>query len=307
MKVCVTGGAGFIGSHLTDRLLMEGYEVVVIDNLSTGIREHVHPKARFIEMDIRDEALLTLFQEEAFDYVFHEAAQTMVDASVKDPMYDADVNILGLLSVLEACKASGVKKILVPSSAAVYGNLETLPLVEENKGEPSSFYGLTKLAGEAYLTLYKGLFGLNYVCYRYANVYGPRQGNGGEGGVVSIFAKKLAQGDDITIFGSGKQTRDFIYVDDVVEANLCGLQEEVTGVFNVSTEQATSIETLARLLCEASKRPVSIYYGAVREGDIMHSLLSTQKAKKELHWEAKTPLKEGLQKTYAYFLQEAKG
>ena len=220
MNICVTGGAGFIGSHLVDRLIKEGHRVQVIDNLSSGLREFVNPKAEFVELDIRDAKILDVFQDFQPDYVFHEAAQTVVGESMVNPTEDCDINLMGLLNLLQASVKVGVKKFLMPSSAAVYGDLETLPLTEELQGIPRSCYGLTKLTTEGYLRIYEESFGLPYICYRYANVYGPRQGNGGEGGVISIFCEQVAKGETLVVYGDGTQTRDFVYVDDVVEANL---------------------------------------------------------------------------------------
>ena len=241
MRITVTGGAGFIGSHLVDRLIEDGHTVQVIDNLYTGNKEFVHSKAQFIELDIRDPKLYSVLEEFRPDYIFHEAAQTEVSTSMSDPMLDCDINLMGLINLLNAAVKLDVKKFLMPSSAAVYGNLDTLPLNEEMIGNPSSFYGLTKLTTEHYLRIYHEAFGLPYICYRYSNVFGPRQGNGGEGGVISIFAKAIVQGSPIIIYGDGKQTRDFIYVDDVVEANILGMQHQVTGIYNVSTGISSSV------------------------------------------------------------------
>ncbi len=307
MNVCVTGGAGFIGSHLVDRLVAEGHHVIVIDNLVTGCREFVNPKARFYEMDIRDNQLADLFIQEKIGYVFHEAAQTMVPASMENPKYDCDVNLVGLLNVLEACHKAKVKKILMPSSAAVYGDCTDLPLVENRVGTPSSFYGLSKATGESYLALYSKTFNLPYICYRYANVYGPRQGSGGEGGVISIFCEKAVKGETLEVYGDGEQTRDFIYVDDVVDANMAGLHhEDVQGVFNVSTGKGLSVNALIDALQEGSGREQSVIYKEARIGDIKDSCLSAEKAARELQWKAKTPFIEGLQKTYAYMIGEEK-
>ena len=217
MNICVTGGAGFIGSHLVDRLIELGHDVLVIDDLSTGMRSFVHEDARFIEMDVRDPKLLSVFEEFKPSIVFHEAAQTMVQSSMENPSYDCDVNLIGLINVLDACRKVNVEQFLMPSSAAVYGDLAVLPLTEDLSGMPSSFYGLTKLTAEGYLRIYHEAFGLNTVCFRYANVYGPRQGDGGEGGVISIFNRLIVKGQALTVFGDGEQTRDFIYVDDVVD------------------------------------------------------------------------------------------
>lgn len=227
MRILVTGGAGFIGSHLVDKLLSLGHEVTVIDNLSAGTGEFLPPQAEFIQADIRDrKTLQDLFEKRKFDVVYHEAAQTMVPVSIKDPSYDADENIMGLLSVLECARATGVRKIIFSSSAAVYGDNPALPLKENEVPVPESFYGLTKWMTEKYLELYKKLYGLDYTILRYSNVYGPRQGANGEGGVIYIFAKALACGKPITIFGDGSQTRDFISVHDIVAANVAALEKE---------------------------------------------------------------------------------
>lgn len=302
MNIIVTGGAGFIGSHLVDRLLAEHHEVLVIDNLSTGSRDNVNSKAQFVEMDIRSPELITLFNEFKPQYVFHEAAQTMVPISMKDPALDCDVNLIGLINVLNACLVAKVEKIIMPSSAAVYGDLRTLPLDETMTGHPTSFYGLTKLTTESYLRLYKENFGLPYICFRYANVYGPRQGNGGEGGVISIFCEHLQAGKELTVFGDGEQTRDFVYVADVVEANMQALQHPaVTGVYNVSTETSTSLNELITTFEEVLQKPITVHNEAERIGDIKHSLLSIEKVHKDLQYSPKVALLEGLKETFKYF------
>lgn len=302
MNICVTGGAGFIGSHLTDRLIDMGHTVLVVDNLTTGCREFVNPKAEFVEMDIRSQELIDLFKRFKPDYVFHEAAQTMVPVSMKNPRLDCDVNLMGLINVLEACLVAKVKKILMPSSAAVYGDLDTLPLTEEMQGHPSSFYGLTKLTTESYLKLYYEAFGLPYQCFRYSNVYGPRQGHGGEGGVISIFCEHLIHGKNLTVFGDGEQTRDFIHVNDVVEANICGLNAaDKIGVYNVCTETEISLNELIEVFRKVCKRPFQVDYEAPRAGDIKRSILSSKKIINELNFSAKIDLTSGLQTTYDYF------
>ena len=249
MNICVTGGAGFIGSHLVDRLIELGHNVLVIDNLSTGMRSFVHEAAQFIEMDVRDPKLVSIFEEFKPSIVFHEAAQTMVQSSMENPSYDCDVNLLGLINVLDACRHVKVEQFLMPSSAAVYGDLAVLPLTEELSGMPSSFYGLTKLTAEGYLRIYREAFGLNTVCFRYANVYGPRQGDGGEGGVISVFNRLIVEGQPLTVYGDGEQTRDFIYVDDVVDANIKAMgNSQCTGIYNVSTKDVYKRQTLGGAL-----------------------------------------------------------
>ena len=301
MRITVTGGAGFIGSHLVDRLIEDGHTIQVIDNLYTGNKEFVHSKAQFVELDIRDPKLYSVLEEFRPDYIFHEAAQTEVSTSMSDPMLDCDINLMGLINLLNAAVKLDVKKFLMPSSAAVYGNLDTLPLNEEMIGNPSSFYGLTKLTTEHYLRIYHEAFGLPYICYRYSHVFGPRQGNGGEGGVISIFAKAIVQGSPIIIYGDGKQTRDFIYVDDVVEANILGMQHQVTGIYNVSTGISSSVNLLVDEFRNISGKDIEVVYDKPRLGDIRDSVLATDKSEKELLFTAKYNLHDGLIKTYEYF------
>lgn len=302
MRVCVTGGAGFIGSHLVDRLIALGHTVLVIDNLTTGVREFVNPKAAFIEMDVRDANIESIFADFKPQVVFHEAAQTMVPASMENPKMDCDVNLLGLVNILEASRKHKVEHFLMPSSAAVYGDLDTLPLTEDMIGKPTSFYGLTKLTGEGYLRIYEQAFGLKTVCFRYSNVYGPRQGDGGEGGVISIFTRLINEGQGLTIFGDGEQTRDFIYVDDVVEANIKAMNHpELTGVYNISTNTSTSVNKLVSYFKSISNKDLPVYYEAERTGDIRHSRLCNQKAKVDFDFLATVDLERGLRDTISYF------
>ena len=302
MRVCVTGGAGFIGSHLVDRLIALGHTVLVIDNLTTGVREFVNTKATFIEMDIRDVNIEFIFADFKPQVIFHEAAQTMVPASMENPKMDCDVNLLGLVNILEASRKHKVEHFLMPSSAAVYGDLDTLPLTEDMIGKPTSFYGLTKLTGEGYLRIYEQAFGLKTVCFRYSNVYGPRQGDGGEGGVISIFTRLINEGQGLTIFGDGEQTRDFIYVDDVVEANIKAMNHpELTGVYNISTNTSTSVNKLVSYFKSISNKDLLVYYEAERTGDIRHSRLCNQKAKVDFDFLATVDLERGLRDTISYF------
>ena len=302
MRITVTGGAGFIGSHLVDRLIEDGHTVQVIDNLYTGNKEFVHSKAQFVELDIRDPKLYSVLEEFRPDYIFHEAAQTEVSTSMSDPMLDCDINLMGLINLLNAAVKLDVKKFLMPSSAAVYGNLDTLPLNEEMIGNPSSFYGLTKLTTEHYLRIYHEAFGLNTVCFRYANVYGPRQGDGGEGGVISIFNRLIVEGQPLTVFGDGEQTRDFIYVDDVVDANIKAMENgQCTGIYNISTNKGTSVNELITRFRAISGTDFMVYYENERIGDIKHSRLSNVKAERDFGFIATTTLEAGLQKTLEYF------
>ena len=305
MKVLVTGGAGFIGSHLVRQLLAEGHVVTVLDNLSTGVREHL-PVAGFTfwKQDIRDQVVVQQIIYEKFDAIVHLAAQTMVDASIRDPRFDADENVMGLLNVLEAARLSGVQRVLLASTAAAYGDVQetSLPVHEDDALQPMSFYGLTKIIGEHYLKLYHQLYGLEYVVLRFANVYGERQGDSGEGGVISIFAKQIAKGQDITILGDGLQTRDFVYAGDIA-AGLCRalVTKQVNTVYNLSTQTETSLNELVQILQKISEDDFSVSHGPVREGDIYRSMLCNEKAVNLLGWSPDVSLEEGLRRTYAYF------
>lgn len=299
MKVLVTGGAGFIGSHVVEKLLQENCQVTIIDNLSTGLQENLHKSAAFIKMDIRSSQLLELFMTEKFDYVVHLAAQTMVHKSLEMPDYDCDVNISGTVNILEACRKTNVKRIIFSSTAAVYGNVESLPVMEAAATAPTSFYGLSKLTCENYLALYHQLYGLEYVALRYANVYGERQGDGGEGGVISIFTRKIYSGEPVVIFGDGSQTRDFIYVGDIAAANYQSLLTvHPNHVYNISTQTETSVNTLIEYMGKVAGKAVHKSSGPLREGDIYKSSLSNAAARQNLSWSPSMPLLDGLARTY---------
>lgn len=300
MKILVTGGAGFIGSHIVERLLKENCQVVALDDLSSGLRENLPAGVELVEMDIRAAALRDVVKAGKFDAVIHLAAQTKVPYSLQYPDEDCSVNLMGLVNVLEACRLGGVRRVLFPSTAAVYGDVADLPVREEAGTEPASFYGLSKLVGERYLALYHQCYGLETIVFRYANVYGERQGDSGEGGVVSIFSRKLAQAQPLKVYGDGSQTRDFIYVGDVADANWRGLTAAVKhGVFNISTQTEVSVnELLTQMEAVAGVNAVR-ENEAARDGDIYRSCLSNQAAKRELGWQPQTSLAEGLAKTYA--------
>ncbi|HEY3423524.1 MAG TPA: NAD-dependent epimerase/dehydratase family protein [Negativicutes bacterium] len=302
MKVLVTGGAGFIGSHIVDRLLGENCAVVVVDNLSTGRSSNINPAARFIEMDIRNPQLLDMFTIEQFDYVIHLAAQTMVPKSLEAPDYDCQINILGTINVLEACRKTKIKRVIFSSTAATYGNTACIPVTEQVATEPTSFYGLSKLTVEKYLVLYHQIYGLDYVVLRYANVYGERQGDAGEGGVISIFIRKISNGQPITIFGDGGQTRDFVYAGDVANANYQALLTPgANAVYNISTQTETSVNTLVELIGKISGKAVEKVNSTPRDGDIYRSSLSNVLAKSTLSWQPQMALLDGLFKTYHFF------
>ena len=310
MNILVTGGAGFIGSHLVRHLLAKGEQVTALDNLSTGLAENLPPEAKLVEMDILDEDLPKVVATGAFDAIVHLAAQTMVDTSIKNPLLDTRENLLGTVQVLEAARAANVKRVIFASTAAVYGDVkeDDLPVREAQATLPLSFYGLSKLSVEKYLEMYENLYGMEYVVLRFANVYGERQGDGGEGGVISIFAKAVAEGRDITIYGDGEQTRDFVYAGDIAEGIWAALRtEEVNAAYNLSTQTETSLRELVSLLAEIRGREIVPKYGAEREGDIYKSMLSNNRARRGLDWQPVTTLAEGLRRTYEYFCGKCEG
>ena len=306
MKILVTGGAGFIGSHLLQLLQgQQGVEVVVFDNLSSGRREHVPKGIRLVEGDVRDaEGLARLFASEGFDSVVHLAAQTMVPYSLSHPEEDCQINLLGLINILECCRKYAVKHIVFSSSAAVYGDNLNIPLHEEEKPMPTSAYGITKMASEHYLRMYHDLYGLNTTVLRFANVYGERQGAGGEGGVVSIFCKLLAAGQGVTVFGNGEQTRDFVYAGDIAEALWRGSQLEGHHVINISTQKETSVNQLLAAFKQAVGREFPVQYAPIREGDIFRSVLANGRCVELLGFCPAMNLQEGVARTYADYLQK---
>ena len=306
MKILVTGGAGFIGSHLLQLLQgQQGVEVVVYDNLSSGRREHVPKAIRLVEGDVRDaEGLAHLFASEGFDSVVHLAAQTMVPYSLSHPEEDCQINLLGLINILECCRKYAVKHIVFSSSAAVYGDNLNIPLHEEEKPMPTSAYGITKMASEHYLRMYHDLYGLNTTVLRFANVYGERQGAGGEGGVVSIFCKLLAAEQGVTVFGNGEQTRDFVYAGDIAEALWRGSQLEGHHVINISTQKETSVNQLLAAFKQAVGREFPVQYAPIREGDIFRSVLANGRCVELLGFCPAMNLQEGVARTYADYLQK---
>ena len=299
MKVLVTGGAGFIGSHIVDQLLAEGHQVVVVDDLSTGSLDNVNPQASFVRLSVLDGELLGLFAREKFDAALHLAAQTIVGSSLEHPDIDARVNVLGTLQVLEGCRQHGVERIIFASSAAVYGDTAQLPVPEEAPGQPASFYGLSKLTAERYIQMYHALYGLNYLILRYANVYGERQGDRGEGGVVSIFAGCLCRNNRLNIYGDGGQTRDFVYVGDVAAANVAAVTTPQTNrILNISSQTETSVNELASLFAEIAGEAACPAYHPARSGDILRSTLRNREACAALDWQPRIGLREGLERTY---------
>lgn len=301
-KILITGGAGFIGSHLVDAFIKRGYKAVVVDNLSTGRKKNLNPKAKFYKLDIQDRKLSEIFRREKPDFVSHQAAQIDVRLSVADPLFDARVNILGSLNLLECCRQYKVKKIIFASSGgAMYGDTEVIPTPEDYPAKPCSPYGIAKVTVEHYLYYYKVAFGLPYVCLRYSNVYGPRQNSKGEAGVVAIFADKMLNEIQPVINGDGKQTRDYVYVGDVVRANLLALEKKVEGEFNVATTKETSVNELFAKMVKILNRPFKETHGPAKSGEQKRSCLSYEKIKKILLWQPAVGLDEGLKLTIKWF------
>ncbi|MFC4765829.1 NAD-dependent epimerase/dehydratase family protein [Effusibacillus consociatus] len=305
MKAIVTGGAGFIGSHLVDTLVTAGAKVHVIDNLATGSGEYINPGATFHFLDIRSQEAKDLILRERPDAVFHQAAQVDVQRSIHDPGYDAQVNIIGTVNVLEACRQASVKKIIYASSCAVYGDLNTDRITEDDPTDPISYYGVSKLTPEAYIRIFHRLYGLPYTILRYANVYGPRQTPKGEGGVVAIFLDRIKKGLPLRIHGDGEQTRDFVYVKDVVAANLAAFQHGKQDVIQVGTSTRTSINQVVRLLSKLHGTDLPVVYEQERPGDIKHSCLDNRKAYEKLGWQPKYDIVHGLEESYHLLMQEA--
>lgn len=305
MKVLITGGAGFIGSNVQSRLLELGHNVVVVDNLVTGFRRNVDPAAAFYELDIRDEALLEAFERERPDAVIHHAAQMDVRASVRDPQYDASVNIQGSLNLLEACRATAVSRFLYASTGgAVYGEPEYLPVDEQHPIRPMCPYGVSKHTLEHYLHLYHQLYGLQYLTLRYPNVYGPRQDPHGEAGVVAIFSLQMLRGQKPTIFGDGTKTRDYVYVDDIVEANVLGLSGTTVGTYNLGWgTPVTDLEVFDEVR-RATGVTLEPCYAAKRLGEIDHICLDASKARMELEWKPVVSFRQGVDRAVDYYRRE---
>lgn len=338
IKIIVTGGAGFIGSHLVDRLINEGYKVIVIDNLSTGKKENLNPKAKFYKIDIRSPKIFEIFKKEKPEIVFHLAAQIDIRKSVEDPFESAKINILGSLNLIEnfvklyfAKKSHGfttdknvrissregshefAKFIFASTGGAIYGDAKIIPTPENYPEFPVSPYGIEKLIIEKYLNYYYQVYGLSYTALRLANVYGPRQNSKGEAGVVAIFCDKILSGKQPIINGDGKQTRDFVYVEDVVDAFILAMlacsadrKKDKVGVYNIGTCKETNINTIFRKLKKLTGSSCKEIHGSAKPGEQRRSCLDFSKAKKELGWQPKTSLDEGLLKTVEWFTHQIK-
>lgn len=303
MKILVTGGAGFIGSNVVDAYIEAGHEVAVLDNLTTGKRENLNPKAKFFEVDIRNkESLSQAIAEFSPEIINHHAAQIDVRKSVEDPVYNAQVNEVGMLNLLNAAVVAKVKKIIFSSTGgAIYGEVEKKSGADENHPqEPISPYAITKRSGEMYLHSYKENKGLSYTVLRYGNVYGPRQDPLGEAGVIAIFCGKILANEQPTVYGDGEQLRDYIYVGDVAAVNLLVLDHGENQIFNIGTGKGTSVNELFAHLKENAKFGKEAIYAPPRTGELFRSVLNCKKIKKELDWKAKTSIKKGLKLTFKW-------
>ncbi len=299
--VLVTGGAGFIGSHLVDRLLSLGHKVVIVDDLSTGHFQNINRGATFYHTSITSPGLGEIIEREQPDIINHHAAQISIGQSVKDPVHDAEINIQGTLRLIELSRRYGVGKFIFSSSGgAIYGEPEYMPCDELHPIKPLSPYALSKHAAEEYLELYHKIYRLSHVTLRYGNVFGPRQDPHGEAGVVAIFARAMLEGKQPRIFGTGEQERDFVYVDDVVDASICAM-DEGQGVYNIGTGEATSVNRVFELLKETTKYKWSAVYGPAKPGEVFKISLDSSKVKKEFGWTPKFSLEDGMCQTVEYF------
>jgi len=312
MKILVTGGAGFIASNLVDRYIADGHDVTVIDNLATGKKDNLNADAKFYEMDVQDPSLRDVFSKGNFDVVNHHAAQIDVRVSVADPIKDARTNILGFLNLMENVKHFGVGRVIVISSGGViYGETPGDAATELFLKRPFSPYGVTKYASEQYLFYYNKVHGIQGVTLRYSNVFGPRQDPFGEAGVVAIFSKNLRLGEPLTIYGDGEQERDYVFVQDVVDANMAATVSEIKEnietiddlAYNVGTGVPSSVNQLAELMMEVTDSRIEPVYEPQRPGELLRNYLNCEKLTAGLGWKPATPFKDGLRKTYDWFAE----
>ncbi len=308
MKVLVTGGAGFIASHVVDAYLAAGHEVVVVDNLCTGKRENLNPRARFHELDILDPRTADLIRAERPDVLNHHAAQMDVRRSVADPLFDARTNILGTITLLEAARQAGVRKVLfVSSGGAAYGEQETFPAPETHPTWPVSPYGVSKRSGELYCHFFQAEYGMPFVAFRYANVYGPRQDPHGEAGVVAIFSGRMLRGEPVTVNGDGTQTRDYVFVGDVARMSLLALERDATGPVNIGTGRETDVNQLAATLLEVSGSRSEVRHGPAKGGEQRRSVIDVRRAAELFGWTPEVSLRDGLARTVEFFRARVSG
>jgi UDP-glucose 4-epimerase len=302
MKFLVTGGAGFVASHIVDRLINEGNEVVIVDDLSTGSEENLNPDARFYKMDIRSPELASIFEDEKPDYVSHHAAQVLVARSLREPMLDCWLNIEGSINIIHLSQKYGVDKIIYASTGgALYGEPEYLPVDEDHPVNPLAPYGVSKHTVEHYLYMYGVNNGLNYAVLRYPNIYGPRQNPHGEAGVIAIFTQKMLDGEQPIIFGDGTATRDYVYIDDIVDANMLAMTNGDRLVCNLGSNVETSVNEIFDLLKEEFQFPLNPMRKPKRAGEVYRICLTNERAKAELGWSPKISFEEGVRRTVKYY------
>lgn len=305
MKILVTGGAGFIASQIADAYIAKGHCVTIVDDLSTGFEDNINPAAKFVKLSISDPGIVDLFNKEKFDLVNHHAAQIDVRKSVADPLFDANTNILGTINLLQNCIKTGVKKIIFASTGgAIYGEQEYFPADEAHPTSPVSPYGITKLTIEKYLYFYQLEHKLNYTILRYANVYGPRQNPFGEAGVVAIFTNKLLKSEQPLINGSGEQTRDYVFVGDVVQANLFAVKDEQSDIYNVGTGIETNVNVIYNILNKVIGKGQEEKHGPAAPGEQLRSVITSEKLYKKFNWKPSILIEEGLAKTVDYFREK---
>jgi UDP-glucose 4-epimerase len=304
-RIVVTGGAGFIGSHIVEGFLSAGHSVTVIDNLSSGVRENLFPQAEFVEIDIRSKEVRDVLRKAAPDIVVHTAAQMSVRMSMEDPTFDADVNVVGLVNILQSFETGKLPFfVFLSTGGAIYGEQDSFPAPENHPLRPTSIYGLAKRVGELYLEFWGRELGLKHAELRLGNVYGPRQNPHGEAGVVAIFNKKLIAGETPTINGSGEQTRDFVYVKDVARAVQTVSEKQVQGIFNIGTGRETSVNMLYAMIIKALGSATKANYGDAKAGEQMRSSIDASAALKAFNWKAEVSLEAGCQETSDWFRAE---
>jgi UDP-glucose 4-epimerase len=308
MKILVTGGAGFIGSHVVDAMLAVGHEVVIVDDLSTGRKRNLNPSAKFYQMDIRDPGLADVFERERPEVVDHHAAQMDVRRSVADPLFDADVNVRGTLNLLEAARTHGTRKVIyVSTGGAAYGEPKYLPCDEDHPIDPICQYGVSKHVVEHYLFVYRYLYSLDYTVLRYPNVYGPRQDPHGEAGVVAIFSGKMLAGEPVTINGNGEQERDYVYVADCARANVLALNQGAGTIYNLGSNRGTSVNLLFSTLANIIGYSAEPKFGPPKAGETFKIYLDGTRARDQLDWSPTVDLSRGLQQTVAYLREHERG
>ena len=306
-KILVTGGAGFIGSHLVDRLVEKKHRIVVIDNLSTGFKSNLNPKAKLFQVDICSVVIDRIFQKERFEYMFHYAAQVDIRKSLQNPILDVGVNISGSLNLIRSCQKHKVKKVIFASTGgAIYGEQSFIPTNERHPEMPISPYGVAKLSVEKYLNFYYQIYGLPYVAVRYGNVFGPRQNPKGDSGVVAIFAERLLKNEPLAIYGDGKQTRDYVYVADAVNAALLGLRSRQVGAFNIGRGRETSVNRLYQMMKAKTHSKSRVTYAPFRAGEQKRSCIDYNKAFNLLGWKPRFDLDSGLDLTLKYYAEKIK-